>query len=55
MTLVYLMIESNFRQWEWILFLLSTAMVYFTCIVKISIKAPETQSEYILKEAFNSL
>ena len=49
------MIQSNFKTWEWILILFITAFIYFVAIIKISIKAPETKSEYLLRESFNSL
>jgi hypothetical protein len=38
--LVYLTIESKFIEWEWIIILLTTALLYLICVVKISIKAP---------------
>lgn len=53
--LCYLMIQSKFKSWEWILILFITAFIYFVAIIKISIKAPETKSEYLLRESFNSL
>lgn len=53
--LIYVMIATNEQYWEWILILVFTYLLYSICIIKISIKIPETKGEYLLKQSFNSL
>ena len=37
---IYVMIDTNFVFWEWTIILFVTYLLYFFCIVKISIKFP---------------
>lgn len=53
--LVYITIETEGEDWKWVIILVCTNTLYFLVIVKTSLKFPETQSEHILKESFNSL
>jgi len=54
-SLVYITICTYSEHWAWVFILIFTNTLYFICIVKLSLKPAETQSEFILKQSFNSL